>query len=276
MIDFKKEVVRYVVPTASGVLLDPEVGAPHAIASDLLPGQVGLIVALEATGYTGNHIARISHILRDWSVGKVRRMGASALKLLIYYHPESSVSTHQEELVEMVGSRCHDLDLAFFLEPLSYSLKDDQGLSSTEKRGVVIETARRLTPLGVDVLKSEFPVDIAKEQNETIWHQACEELSLNISIPWVLLSAGVIFKDFLRQTLIALDAGASGVLAGRAIWGEAIGLDKLERANFLKETASARMKAIRDICNARGQPWTKFYPVDLLESDWYRNYPDLQ
>jgi tagatose-1,6-bisphosphate aldolase len=41
----------------------------------------------------------------------------------------------------------------------------------------VIETARRLTKLGVDVLKVEFPLDVHEVENEVEWKQACCELT---------------------------------------------------------------------------------------------------
>ena len=43
------------------------------------------------------------------------------------------------------------------LEPLSYSLDENKKLTSEEKRYVVVETAKRLTPLDMDILKAEFP-----------------------------------------------------------------------------------------------------------------------
>ena len=96
---FKIEVTKTLAPYASAVLLDPEVGAFQAIASGVLPGSVGLVVALEATGYTGDPSARGSRILDNWSVEKARRMGADAVKLLVYYHPDSQKATEIEELV---------------------------------------------------------------------------------------------------------------------------------------------------------------------------------
>ncbi len=154
MVTFKQEVLRAVLPHASGVLLDPEIGAAQAIAGDAIPGNVGLIIALEATGYTGDRSNRLSQILPDWSVGKIRRVGASAVKLLVYYHPDAAEAPRQEDLVRAVGDRCREFDIAFFLEPLSFSLDPTRKLTSSEKQRVVLETARRLTPLGVDVLKA--------------------------------------------------------------------------------------------------------------------------
>src|SRR5262245_33018581 len=63
---------------ATAVLLDPGLGAAQAIASGAMPGDRGLIVAVECTGYGGPSHARESRLLPNWGPAKVRRMGASA------------------------------------------------------------------------------------------------------------------------------------------------------------------------------------------------------
>src|SRR5690606_11666550 len=154
----------------------------------------GLVVAVEETGYTGEPTARKSQVLPGWSVEKIARMRAAAVKLLVYYHPEAPNAAEQEALVREVGEACARHDIPFFLEPLSYALGGSPGkLTAAEKRAVVVETARRLTPLGVDVLKAEFPGDSKAEPDEAVWAEACRELSAASQVPWVLLSAGVTF-----------------------------------------------------------------------------------
>src|SRR5512139_2166490 len=119
---FKGEVVEALGSAASAVLLDPELSAAQCIASQKLPGRTGLIVALEATGYVGDPQARQSQVLPGWSVAQAKRMGASAAKLLVYYHPDSPKAAEIEALVQQVAHECIEHDLALFLEPLSYSL----------------------------------------------------------------------------------------------------------------------------------------------------------
>ena len=90
MVEFKRAVVRALAPVATGTLLDPEIGAAQCIADGSLPATAGLLVAIEATGYLGPSTARVSRVLEGWSVEQAKRMGASAAKLLVYYHPEAS------------------------------------------------------------------------------------------------------------------------------------------------------------------------------------------
>ena len=111
---------------ATAVLLDPEVSAAQAIASHTIPGNVGLVVAVESTGYTGDATARQAQIIPGWSVEKAKRMGASAIKLLVYYHPDSPTATEIEDFTSKIAEECRKQDLVLMLEPLSYSLDENK------------------------------------------------------------------------------------------------------------------------------------------------------
>src|SRR5512139_1720371 len=103
---FKLDVVSSIAKRATAVLLDPEVSAAQAIAERSIPGGVGLVVALESTGYTGDTTARHAQIIPGWSVEKARRLGASAVKLLVYYHPDSPTACEIEEFTSRVAEEC--------------------------------------------------------------------------------------------------------------------------------------------------------------------------
>ena len=96
---FKQAVTMAVAPAATAALLDPEFGAAQCVASRALPGSIGLMVAVEATGYTGAPTARQSRVLPGWSVAQAKRLGASAIKLLVYYHPDSATAPEIERFV---------------------------------------------------------------------------------------------------------------------------------------------------------------------------------
>lgn len=273
MSSFKQQVIAALAPAAGAVLLDPEVGGAQCIAAGALPGDTGLVMAVEATGYTGDPTARQSCILPGWSVEKAKRMGANAVKLLVYYHPDASIAGKIEMLVHQVAADCLAQDIPLMLEPLSYSLDpDEKKLSSTEKRQVVVETARRLVVEGVDVLKAEFPLDIAAEPDERMWADACAELSNACPVPWIVLSAGVSYDTYLQQVAVACRAGASGVAVGRAVWKEAAELHGQARLDFLQGEAQQRMYRVTALCNALARPWTNFYTVPATGPDWYKNY----
>jgi tagatose 1,6-diphosphate aldolase len=275
MVEFKQAVVRSLAPVATGTLLDPEIGAAQSIADGSLPASAGLLVAIEATGYDGPPTARISRVLDGWSVAKAKRMGASAAKLLVYYHPEAANAADQERLVADVAAECRAADLALFVEPLSYSLVEGEKLAGEARREVVVETARRLTAIGGDILKAEFPYD-PSVTDRSRWREACVELDAASLVPWVLLSGGVDGATFEAQVSTACDAGASGILVGRSVWAEAATMAPVERDAFLATVGRERLGRLADLVDTVGRPWHS-RPSRLTMSPppgdgWYRDY----
>ena len=265
---FKLDVTKALAHRATAVLLDPEVSAAQAVASRAIPN-VGLVVAVESTGYTGDATARHAQIIPGWSVEKAKRMGASAIKLLVYYHPDSPTAKEIEDFTSNIAEECIKHDLVLMLEPLSYSLDENKKLSSDEKRYVVVETAKRLTPLNADILKAEFPLDA--QDDESKWEDACKEISSASTIPWILLSAAVDYETFLRQVAVACNAGASGIAVGRAVWKEAVTMNGDERINFLRTTAKHRISRLTSLCHALAKPYTDFFQSEA-PFDWYKTY----
>jgi len=282
MVDFKLDLCQAVAPFASAILLDPEYGAGQAIAAGLLPASKGLLVSMEKTGYSGDSTARITELLPGWSVGKAKRMGASAVKLLIYFRPDlKDVTSKQLELVAKLADQCLKEDIAFLVEPVSYPIEKGEVSSkkfAEVKPGLVIETARQITALPIDVLKAEFPADIKFEQNEKKLLGLCQELNEASRLPWVLLSAGVDFDSFEKQVKIACKSGASGFLAGRALWQEGAQIrSREERMNFFQNTAAPRLKELAEIADTYGKPWYSRLGAEngkfaTVAEGWYRSY----
>ena len=267
---FKMDVVSSLAPYATAILLDPEVSAAQAIASGKLPGEKGFVVAVESTGYSGEATARRSQIIPGWSVEKAKRMGASMIKLLVYFHPDSPTAPEIEAFTEKIAGECIKYDLGLMLEPLSYSLSGET-LTSDEKRYVVVETARRLTPIpGVDVRTAEMPL-ATDDLDETRLTSACAEVSAASVTPWILLSAAVSFETYQRQIIAACQSGASGIAVGRAVWQEAVTMLPGDRLAFLQTTARERLIRLNALCVALAKPYTDFYTADA-PFDWYKAY----
>lgn len=274
MIEFKRAVVGSLAQHATGVLLDPEIGVAPCIVDGSLPARSGLVVAVEATGYTGKPTARRSAILDGWSVSKAKRIGASAIKLLLYYHPQAANAADQERLLERIAREAIAEDISLFLEPLSFSLDPDQHpLNDEARRAVVIETARRLTAVGGDILKAEFPYDASVSDHDR-WRSACGELDAASAVPWVLLSGGVDGPTFEAQARVACEAGASGVVVGRSVWAEAAVLAAADRHAFLTGEGRARLDRLRAIVDATGASWETRSPLIAAAGEpplqWYR------
>ncbi len=271
--DFKSSLIKTLSDTGSAVLLDPEFSIAQLIASSTVSGQRGLLVGIEKTGYSGDPNARENSFLPDWGVAKAKRLGATGIKLLVHYHPGSPSASQIEALVTQAVNDCKQNEIPLFLEPLGYSLDPNQKkLSSAERRAIVIDSAKRFSSLGIDVLKAEFPLDIEVDTDERLWEEACAELSAACTVPWILLSGAASYETYLRQVTAACRNGASGVAVGRAIWQEAIPLKGAGRETFIRDTAYRRMERITAVCEGLARPWKEFYSAPELTSSWYIQY----
>ena len=73
-------------------------------------------------------------------------------------------------------------------------------------------------------------------------------------VPWSVLSAGVDHETFLGQVEIAMANGASGVIAGRALWKDCVFLDRARTRDMLVNTAVPRLKQIQAILERYPRP----------------------
>ena len=282
MVERKLELCSNLAPYASAVLLDPVFGVAPCIARGALPKGTGLMVSIEASGYGGASQQRLTLLLEDWNVAKIKRMGASAAKLLVYYRPEMiELANKLMDMVEMTGLECQQHDLPFVVEPLSYPVGEETrnpAHYAKVKEQLVLKTARHISNLPIDVLKSEFPGDLRYNQDKGSLADLCRQLDEASAVPWVVLSAAIDFETFCQHVEIACRGGASGFLAGRAIWQEAMQLDKArERTKFLATVGADRLKKLNEIAAKYATPWYKKLGLsgDRLAPDaegWYREY----
>lgn len=275
--EVKLDIIAALSPHSSALLTDLRYGAAQAISAGVLPGRTGLLVTLEQSpGYgPGETTARKTTLVRGWTVAKIRRMGASAVKLLVYYHPESATAGFQENLVGQIAAECREHDIPLVLEVLTHPIKPGQSKDSAEfaatRSRVIAEAARRLCPLGADLYKAEFPADMKYESDEAKMLGWCQELTDAAGIPWVVLSAAVDHARFCRQVEISCRGGASGFLAGRSIWKEALGPASDARKQFLAGEATRRLEELNGITDQFAHPWTEWYQSTAGEG-WYERY----
>ena len=169
-------------------------------------------------------------------------------------------------------------DLPLLVEPVVYSTEPGVPKQSAQfaasRPALVIETARRIGALGVDVLKMEFPHDAGFNDDEAAWAAACAALNEAALVPWTLLSAGVDYHTFKRQVKVACQSGASGFVAGRAIWKEALNVTGAEREAFLRTTAAQRMAELAALVETYARPWTALHPdlASEVGEGWLAGY----
>ena len=282
MVQRKLELCSSLAEHASAVLLDPIFGATQCVGHGVLPKTTGLLVSIEASGYGGGREYRITKLLDGWNVEKIKRMGASAAKLLVYYRPDlEELAGKLLNMINMIATECIKYDLPFVVEPLIYprgNESDDRAQFAVAKEQLVLKTAGDITALPIDVLKAEFPADLQYKRNKAELVDLCHQLDISSQVPWVVLSAGVDFELFCQQVEIACQGGASGFLGGRAIWQEAMHIDDArERVHFLSTVGVDRLKRLSEIASKYAVPWYKKLGLTSQEltytsEGWYQEY----
>ncbi len=271
MVNFKRRVVSSLWNEAiSGVLLDPVYGLIQLVEQGL-PASVGLLAELEKADYNMNPLPLAVDIRPNWSVSKIKRMGANGVKLFYYYDPENAeLCQQQDATLQQVIADCEQYDIPLYAEPIISNV-------TTENRQTkVIQSAKRTDEIGADILKLEFPVDVHTQTDRQVWKTVCEELTQAVDAPWVLLSAGVSFELFCEQVEIACQAGASGFMVGRAVWGDACSIkDEAQLDDWLKTIGRDRIRRLIEITDNNASPWTSHYHLNHVSTDWYVDYPDF-
>jgi tagatose 1,6-diphosphate aldolase len=262
------------MPSGSAVLIDPDYGFTAA-ESAMVPGK-GLLITLEDFNFSETSEGRKTSVMKDWSVGKIKRMGADGVKLLLWYRPDAShdVVAHQRNLVREVGVECRRYDIPLLLELLVYPFKGAKGHTTDyteDKRKfpeLVLQSLRDFADpeFGVDIYKVESPVvadqlpDPGADGPEMRATQSLfDEIPRIIDRPWVMLSAGASMDVFRRVLGFAYRAGAHGYLAGRAIWWPAFGLypDLAAMEARLDSEALRYMREINELTTSQAAPWTQ-------------------
>jgi tagatose 1,6-diphosphate aldolase len=280
MATFKTIVTKVLTKHASAILMDPEYGL-KAIESRA-PG-TGVLLAYEKTGYDATVQGRLPDLLPEWSVRRLVKSGADAIKILLYYNPfdDERVNTIKHAFIERIGAECAAVDVPFFLEPLAYddNIGDEKGFEFAKvKPKYVTRYMEEFSKpqYGVDVLKVEVPVNMkfvegtrahggqsAYTRQEAM--KLFQESASATSKPFIYLSAGVTDEIF-RETLeLAAEAGTSfsGVLCGRATWQDAIPVYAQEGAEALESWMEDRgvqnITALNEVLAKGAKPWWNAY-----------------
>lgn len=275
--EIKLSIVKTIGPLATAILLDPVYSIGQAIAQRTLPAKTAFLSAIEEQGYLGDPYGRQTTMLEGWGIEKAKMLGASGVKVLLFYHPKAGEATEsQEQFVARMLSECSQFDIPMFLEPIIYSpnpdVNKDSAAFAAERPKIMIETVRRLGALKPDVLKLEFPVDCKYEKDEAVWQDTCAELNEASPVPWTLLSGGDSFEAFQKQLRVACQNGCSGFLVGRALWQEAVYLYGIERDEFLRGEATRRWQKLHAIAETYAHPWHERYEAAVINENWYKDY----
>lgn len=285
LVDFKLDLCKVLAPHASAVMLDPIYGATQAIDANVIPSDTGLIVTLEGEDYdTPGDDEEFAGMFQDWDVNAARNIGASAVKVPFFYRPDlPNIAFDQLRTVSRFAYECMEHDITLVLGPRSYRVRElerDHPRFAKKKPDLIADTVYQLSALPIDLLKIEFPVEFISDMDEKRLLDICLQIDKASAVPWVLLSAGYDFDVFCHQLEIACKAGASGFLAGRAVWQEATQANsRAERIQFLQTTGVERLTKATVIANSYAQPWlhkTKTRGKHPSQSLAREDFQDLQ
>lgn len=227
--EVKRLLVEELSSHASAVLVDPVTAFS---SSDLISPRQGMIMTLESSQFETRPDGRLTSPIRDWSVEKIKRIGADGVKFLAWYRDDAGadVVAHQQRVVAEVGAACRQHDIPFILELLLYPLPDEtpDATFGGRRTEMVLESVETFADprFAVDLFKLECPVPVGEladtNRSDESLQPPFDELHRVAGRPWVLLSGGAPPDVFVRMLTLGYRAGASGYLAGRSIWWEAL------------------------------------------------------
>ncbi len=255
---FKVDVTEALSPAASAILLDPEFGMPAVADAGVLAPSCATLVAVEPAerdSWNGEPRARRDP---ERTGAWVRAMGGDAVKLLVQLRPDRPRAAGDPDLVaevvDVVSAVVADAAAAgvpSVVETLLYPLPGEEPLSPERRGELIVESARLLGATRPDLLKLEYPGDA----------RHCAAVADAIEVPWALLSAGMDFEPFLDAVRTACaEGGASGFIAGRVYWKEAVAMDREPRRAFLASTGRARLERTLETIAGLARPWTEAAP----------------
>ena len=260
----------------SAVLVDPHYAYPAAV--QLVSPAQGLVLTLEDSIFAEDEGGRRTRSIDAWNVAKIKRAGGDAVKVLAWYRPDASAAVleHQHVYVAAVGAACRRFDIPFVFELLVYPMLGAAGHTTdyVEQPGkraedVIASVATFADPeYGVDLFKLESPwpaADLPDPDADDVDAAALDrarsdfaELGRQAGRPWVMLSAGATKEEFRRVLRLAYAAGASGYLAGRAIWWDAFQRfpDWNAMREMLRSDGVSYVESLNELTDAHAHPWT--------------------
>jgi tagatose 1,6-diphosphate aldolase len=263
----KVAITRRLSPLATAMLLDPNFAYPRCVGA--MPPTTGLCLSLEHHVTHDSPQGRRSEAIPSWSVRQIRRIGADAVKLLVWYRPDAdaAVLAHQQDFVRRIGRECREHDIVLLLELLVYPLPGDApGYLDANRTALVLESMRHFAgpEFGVDIYKLEPPamlrgVPSPDGPQAAAVQAAYDRLGALTTRPWVLLSAAAGPDDFRRSLTYAYRAGASGYLYGRAIWQSAFERfpDMAAMERELDASSAPYVQGLNELTDRLATPWPR-------------------
>ncbi|MEI9484257.1 sulfofructosephosphate aldolase [Enterobacter cancerogenus] len=237
--DFKVNTARIVSPYASAILVDRQFCYRQIVEQNAIAQSCAMIVAADEF-IPGNGLP-VDSVVIDRSIDPqaVKRDGGKALKLLVLWRSDEDPQ-QRLEMVREFNQLCHANGLLSIIEPV---VRPPRRGDVFDREQAIIDAAKELGDSGADLYKVEMPLAGKGTQQELL--TASQKLNEQINMPWVILSSGVDEKLFPRAVRMAMQAGASGFLAGRAVWSSVVGLPETEL--MLRDISVPKLQRLGEI-----------------------------
>ncbi|MDQ0643107.1 hypothetical protein [Microbacterium murale] len=243
LIDFKVAVAAELGPLASGFLADRQFGFDRVSAA--VPESTGLILAVDALDQVEG--GPVEDTALDEAVLEELPAGVDAIKLLVIWRRDEKREA-RAELASRFIAEARARGVLSVLEPV---VRAAPGETDFDADAAIREAARELSALDPDLYKSQVPMAGAGTEAEQ--RTASAALNECMSRPWVVLSQGVERERFADAVRAACLEGASGFLAGRALWSDVVSQNDVR--SELRARSIDRLRTLADVVDEHARSW---------------------
>lgn len=236
---FKSAAIAALSPIASAVLLDRHYGLADRRPAELAKDTALVLAADDLYHPLGQPVLATSldpFVTEEYA----QQVGADALKLLVIWQEDGS-SAEREDLVGSFLDLAQRVGTPSLLEGIVRPARGGQWLDHHHRHEAILRAAAELSGYGCSIYKAEVPGYI--QGDVSLVREQSERLTALLRVPWVVLSNGVAQAEFARAMVEAVEGGASGFLAGRAVWSDTVRDE--QPAAALRERAVPRLRGLR-------------------------------
>ncbi len=248
---FKVDVARELSPYASALLVDQEFGIDAIIDQKALKNSCGLIAAADLLVGPPGGAATDTAIDPDVDPIRMRDIGSVGLKFLVLWRNDESPDM-RAQLIEEFNKLCRVSGLPSIIEIIVKPPTDSTKSFNREEELIV--AAKEAAAWKPDLYKAEVPFH--GEGDLSAITKNAERISEAIGSPWVVLSNGVKQPFFNEAVKACAMGGASGFLAGRAVWADIVGASDIPQA--LREVSIPRLEQLAEIVDSYAKPWSSW------------------
>jgi len=242
---FKQTVASELGDLPSAVLCDLSYGEEAIDVMRKRHPSTGLIIAVDSFDedrFGPLHESRLDKRAMDRAVALG---GVDALKLYLFWRPDAQVHARIDDARRFV-ERCRELGVISLVEGVVTLAPGEDGFDDA-----LVRAAEEFGSTRPDVYKTQMPT-YARNADAQIERQA-RRVSDAVGVPWVVLSKGVAPERFPDAVAAACRGGASGLLAGRAVWRPSLASG--DAAAELAREGRRRLEHLVETVDEFARPW---------------------